>query len=173
VPRHSGVPAPLVYIDSSVYIDLLAKNQEQHPITGEPRWRSAAALFGAVDREQVRLAASALVEAEILTKPVFRLKDARVQDQVRKRFRAATVVWSDVDRFLVQDAEALAAEYYGKVQKQSGMGAADVLHLAAAVRLGCEHLLTQDSGFPVGDTVQRVKVRYTEIVWHESLDDVS
>lgn len=172
MPKRSGVPVPLVYIDSSVYVDLLAKNKEKHPETGEPRWRSAAALFAAVDREQVRLAASSLVEAEVLTKPVFRLKDVRVQDQVRQRFRAATVVWSDIDRFLAQDAESLAAEYYGKVQKQGGMGAADALHLAAAVRLGCDYLLTQDSGFPIGDTVQRVKVRYTEVVWQESLDDV-
>jgi predicted nucleic acid-binding protein len=160
-----------VYIDSCVYIDLLAKNKDKHPDTGEPRWRSAHALFSAVDQRQVRLAASSLVEAEVLTKPVFRMRDGGVQEQVRQRFRAATVVWSDVDRFLVQDAEKLAAEYYLKVQKQSGMGAADALHLAAAVRLGCDYLFTQDAGFPIGETVQRVKIKYPSVVWQEFLND--
>lgn len=77
------------------------------------------------------------------------------------------------DRFLAKDAETLAAEYCGKMQKQNGMGAADALHLAAAIRLQCDYLLTQNSGFPIGDTVQRVKVRYTEVVWQESLGDVN
>jgi hypothetical protein len=73
---------------------------------------------------------------------------------------------------LAQDAETLAAEYYDKVQKQNHMGAADALHLAAAVRLRCDYLLTQDAGFPIGDTVQKVKVRYPGVVWQESLDDI-
>lgn len=49
------------------------------------------------------------------------------------------------------------------------MGAADALHLAAAVRLGCDFLMTHDGGFPHGHAVHGVQVIRPQIVWQETL----
>ena len=59
------VVQPLVYVDACVYIDLVMKNGAKHAETGEERWKSAAAVFDAVNENDIRLASSSLVEAEV------------------------------------------------------------------------------------------------------------
>ena len=57
---------PRIYVDTCVYLDLVTQEQTPHPDTGEPRWKSAKALFDAVNDDRVVLAASALIEALVL-----------------------------------------------------------------------------------------------------------
>ncbi len=62
----------------------------------------------------------------------------------------------------------LAHSFSAKGKK---LGGADALHLAAAIRLGSEYLMAQDCGFPLGQTVEGVRVMLPEQVWQPTLLD--
>ena len=169
-----GVPVeepPLVFIDSTVWIDLIDREKTSHPETGLPRWRSAEELFIALDDHRVRLAASSLIEAEIACNGKVR-QSAQAVARVRAWFDAPSTTWTDIDRFLVRDAveltESCAEDRYDKTKKFAGN---DPLHLAAAIRLGCDFLITQDQGFPIGRKVGGVQVIFPTQVWAPSLFD--
>lgn len=162
----------LIYVDTSVYIDLLAKNTELHKETGEPRWVIAKALFDAVNDARVTLAASSLIDAEVSCAGAVREGAQAVVQQVRGWFSASSTEWSDVDRFLARDAGQLAKAWHSKrANNKKRLGGADATHLAAAVRLGCDYLMTHDEGFPLGHTVDGVQVVRPSVVWPEHLLD--
>lgn len=163
---------PRIYVDTCVYLDLVTQEQTPHPDTGEPRWKSAKALFDAVNDDRVVLAASALIEAEVLCVPAVRDQAQEAMDQIRGWFTAEATLWTDVDRFLSRDAVRLAGQWHDKrADTSKRLGGADATHLAAAVRLGCDYLMTTDGGFPLGHEVEGVKVQRPEIVWPEHLLD--
>jgi predicted nucleic acid-binding protein len=164
-------PKPVVYIDSCVYLDLLGKNREKHKDTQQPRWESAKAVLDAVNTDRVVLAASALIEAEVNCLAVVRDGAQAIHDRVRGWFTAASTLWTDVDRFLARDAAKLAQRYQQYVPAGKKLGGADATHLAAAVRLGCTHLMTHDEAFPIGHVVNGVQVMRPAEVWPRDLLD--
>lgn len=141
-------PAPPIYVDTCVYLDLLTANPTAHADTGEPRWKSAKALFDAVNDDRVTLAASALIEAEVQCVGAVRDGTQPVLEHVRGWFTAEATQWTDVDRFLAREAVRLARGWHPHRSNQSKKlgGAADATHLAAAVRLECDYLMTNDGG---------------------------
>lgn len=164
-------PPPLIYVDTSVYFDLLAKETKPHPKTQRPRWESAKALFDAINDNRVILAASALIEAEVNCGSFVRDGDQSIHDMVRGWFTAPSTRWTDVDRFLARDAAKLAQQWQRHAAKGKTLGGADATHLAAAERLGCGYLMTQDTGFPLGHTVNGVQVMLPDEVWPRHLFD--
>jgi predicted nucleic acid-binding protein len=170
--RQPKATPPLIYIDSCVYIDLVVKNAEVHKKTGLPRWHSAKEVFDAVNHNRARLAASALIEAEVCCNGLARKDSARVRDLLNGWFTAPSTSWTDVDRFLARDAVRLTKEHAHKREnKARSFGGADATHVAAAIRLGCDYLITHDEGFPIGHTIEGVQVIRPEAVWPATLMD--
>jgi len=164
--------APRVYADTCVYLDLLTKNGEPHGDTSKPRWESAKSLFDAVNDNRVVLASSALVEAEVQCVAAVRDGTKPVLDQVRGWFTAEGTLWTDVDRFLARDAVRLARAWHSKrADAKKRLGGADATHLAAAVRLKCDYLMTHDGGYPIGHEVEGIKVLRPVDVWPKHLLD--
>lgn len=170
--RQGKIATPVVYADSCVYIDLVVKNEVAHKETGEPRWYSAKEFFEAVNQDRVRLAASALIEAEVCCHGEARKEYERVRDLLNGWFIAASTSWTDVDRFLARDAARLAREHaHKRLRRDRSFGAADATHLAAAIRLECDYLMTQDEGFPIGHTIEGVEIIRPRAVWPATLMD--
>lgn len=164
--------APVVYVDSCVYMDLLAKNETAHPDSGEPRWKIAKSLFDAVNDGRVTLAASALIDVEVCCLGVVRDGSAPITDAIRGWFNAPATAWTDIDRPLAREAAVIAREWHPKrAAAKAKLGGADATHLAAAVRLGCDYLMTHDEGFPLGHTVKTVQVVRPQEVWAKHLFD--
>jgi predicted nucleic acid-binding protein len=164
-------PPPVVYVDTCVYFDLLGRNGESHANTGRPRWESAKAVLDAVNDNRVVLAASALIEAEVNCLALVRDGAQAVHDRVRGWFTAPATRWTDVDRFLARDSADIARRFHQHAAAGKKLGGADATHLAAAVRLGCTHLMTHDGGFPLGHTVDGVQVIRPAEVWPRDLLD--
>lgn len=163
---------PRIYVDTCVYLDLVTHEMTPHADTGEPRWKSAKALFDAVNDDRVVLAASALIEAEVQCVPAVRSGTQEAMDQIRGWFTAEATQWTDVDRFLAREAARLASQWHDKrADPGKRLGGADATHLAAAVRLDCDYLMTTDGGFPIGHEVEGVIVQSPAVVWPEHLLD--
>lgn len=164
-------PSPVIYVDSCVFVDLLVENTTPHPVTKEPRWKGAKALFDAVNDGRVILGTSAMVDAEVGRFSVLRDGGEAFLEEVRGWFDAPATRYADVDRLVARDAAQLHKAWRQYAAQGKSMNGADAVHLAAAVRLGCDHLMTYDGGFPLGQTVDGVKVGYTEVVWTPTMFD--
>jgi predicted nucleic acid-binding protein len=164
-------PAPLIYVDTSVYIDLITKEPTPHPRTGESRWKIAKALLDAVNDDRVTLAASALVDAEIGCFGLFRDGGEEISNQVRGWLDHPKTKYLEIDRFLARDATRLARTWHSFSARSKKLSGADALHLAAAIRLGSGYLMTCDGGFPLGQTVEGVEITLPEQVWQPTLLD--
>ena len=163
---------PRVYVDSCVYLDLIIRNEgELHADTNEPRWRSAKQLFDAVNQDRVRLAASALVEAEVCCNGRSRHQNERVRALLAGWFTALDTDWTDVDRPLARRAAQLGDDHSDKREPGKHFGSADAVHLAAAIRLRCDYLVTHDGGFPIGHKIEGVAVIRPRQVWEGTLFD--
>jgi predicted nucleic acid-binding protein len=165
---------PLIYADTCVYLDLITRNDDVHKDSGEPRWKIARQLFEAVDRGAARLAASALIEAEVLcngTTRGRRERSQRVADQLRTWFTSPETLWADVDRFVAREAARLSEEYGHLRAADRRFSAADAVHLASAVRCKCSHFMTHDEGFPLGHVIEGVRVLRPGVVWQVTLFD--
>lgn len=158
---------PLVYVDSCVFLDLVMKSRDRHADTGKERWRSAKALFDAVNENDVRLASSSLVEAEVCCNGEARKDKQRVRDLLSGWFTARSTEWVEIDRYLAREAVRLTNVWQG--QGEGHLSAADALHLAAALRLGADYFMTHDKGFPIGHRVDGMLVTRPKVVWQESL----
>lgn len=165
-------PPPRIYVDSSVYLDLITGEETPHCETGQPRWKSAKTLFDAVNDDRVILGASALIEAEVLIVGARKRGSEAALDLIRGWFEAESTLWTDVDRFLAREAIRLARQWHSsRAQQGKWIRGADATHLAAAIRLGCDYLMTQDEGFPIGHKVDGVEVLRPTEVWARHLFD--
>ena len=165
---------PLIYADTCIYLDLITRNEDPHKDTGEPRWKIARGLFQAVDNGQVRLAASALIEAEVLCNgrtQERRDHSERVAERLRTWFTSPETLWVDIDRFIAREAARLSEEYGHLRVGTRRFAAADAMHLAAAVRAKCDYLMTHDNGYPTKQVIEGVTVRRPAVVWAETLFD--
>jgi predicted nucleic acid-binding protein len=163
---------PLIYPDTCIYLDLIIRNDDPHKDDGQPRWRSALALFDAVEQGQVQLVASPLVEAEVLcngTTQARRQRSAQVAERLRTWFTSPGTLWVDIDRFAAQEADRLSEQYGHLREGDRRFSAADALHLAAAVRSGCNYLMTHDEGFALGEVIEGVRVDRPKMVWQPTL----
>ncbi|MFI6582189.1 type II toxin-antitoxin system VapC family toxin [Embleya sp. NPDC050493] len=163
-------------MDSSIYLDLIVHSAELQSDTGEERWRAAKTVFDAIDRQQIRLAGSSLIHAEVCCNGHARVR-AKRSGNVAKRlvewFESPDHAWTEIDDFIAQDAVRLSAEHHTKSERGKRFNSADVLHLACAIRLGCDYLMTQDGGFPVGHKIDGVQVIRPRVVWQETLEEAS
>ncbi len=162
---------PLVYVDACVYLDLIMRNETLDAFN-QPRWKSAYSVFEAASNRQIRLAASPLLEAEVLCNGAARVDKDRVQRLLQGWFHADSTAWMEIDRFLVRDAVKIIDKYSTlRFNKAKKMGSADALHLAAAVRMKCDYFFSHDGGFPLEQSVSEVQVRTPQIVWQPTLFD--
>lgn len=162
-------PPPVIYVDTCVYLDLLTQEPTPHPVTAETRWQGAKSLLDAVKDGRVVLGTSALVEAELGCFTALHKDGQVLLEEVRGWLDAPGARYSDVDRVVARDAARLQKAWRQYAAPGKKMSAADAVHLASAVRLGCDHLMTHDEGFPLGQTVDGVKVGRPETVWQPSL----
>lgn len=134
---------------------------------------SAKALFDAVADGRVHLAASALTEAEIGCFAQVRDGGQEIHDKVRTWLDAPPpgTRYIEVDRLLARDAQLISRTLHEQDPKAKQLRTLDAVHMAAAIRLGCDYLMTQDDNFPIGQTVEGVRVRLTEQVWESTLLD--
>ncbi|MBB1482632.1 type II toxin-antitoxin system VapC family toxin [Tessaracoccus sp. MC1865] len=160
-----------IYVDSNIYCDLLGKNKERDKDSGQHRWIIAKKVFDAVNDDRIILCASSLIEAEVLCLGDVRNKHHNLE-RVREWFRAPATEWTEVDRFLAREAGRLAKEWKPYMANPDGkLGGADATHLAAAIRLKCDFLMTHDEAFPLGHDVEGVRVMRPDVVWPEHLMD--
>ncbi|MFL0240817.1 type II toxin-antitoxin system VapC family toxin [Mycobacterium sp. SMC-17] len=171
--KRKGESPPLIYVDTCVYLDLLTQEPLPHPRTSDPRWKAAKELLDAVNDGRVTLGTSALVDAEVGRFAAQRDDGETFLKKVRGWFDARDCKYTDVDRVLARDAARLAKEWRDYAEARKKMKGADAMHLAAAIRLGCDYLMTGDGGFPVGQTVEGVKVSYTEVVWQQTIFELA
>jgi predicted nucleic acid-binding protein len=166
-------PKPtLVYADTCIYLDLITHNEDPHKDTGEPRWKIARRLFEAVNDKRVRLAASPLIEAEVLCNGETQARQERserVADLLRTWFTSPQTLWVDIDRFIAREAARLSRECGHLREGPRRFSAADAMHLAAAIRANCDYLLTHDNGYPTKQVIEGVRVQRPAIVWAETL----
>jgi predicted nucleic acid-binding protein len=162
---------PSIYVDSSVIIDFVSDEAQLNPKTGEPRWKDAKALLDAVDDGRVILATSAMVDAELGAHALIRDGDQSVQDMVRGWLDHPDTKYLEIDRFLARDANRLCRTWHRYAAKNGKLSGADALHLAAAIRLDSDYLITQDGDFPLGQTVEGVEVTRPHVVWEPTLLD--
>jgi predicted nucleic acid-binding protein len=165
---------PLIYADTCVYLDLITRNENPHKDTGEPRWKIAQSLFQAVDNGQVRLAASALIEAEVLCNgrtQERRERSEQVAARLRTWFTSPETLWVDIDRFIAREAARLSEEYGHLRVGERRFAAVDAMHLAVAVRARCDYLMTHDNGYPTKQVIEGVTVQRPAVVWAETLFD--
>lgn len=171
VPRSKTTEQPpLVYLDTCVYIDLIVDDAKPHPETGERRGLVAKRMFDAVNDGRIRLAHSYLTEAEVFCAGYKRANRTHVQHMMRGWFDDPEIPPAEIHHFVSEDAIELAQDMVvnGWCKKPSG---ADALHLACAVHLSCDWLMTYDERFPHGQTVRGVKVSYPTVVWQKNLFD--
>jgi predicted nucleic acid-binding protein len=151
---------------------MLTSRAKPHPDTQEPRWKSAKALFDAVGDGRVILAASSLLDAEVSCFGSIRDAGQDVYAKVRTWFDSPTTRYAEVDRLLVRDAIQISQWIKQQWPQAKQPDQADAVHMAAAVRLGCDYLMTQDGGFPIGQKVQGVEIKRPESLWPATLLDV-
>lgn len=172
VAKPKSASPPLVYVDTSVYLDLLTEEQTPHPDQDDlrPRYKVALDVFRAAERGDIVLAASSLIEAEIGCNFATPAENERVQGLLTGWFTAKSTVWTELDRHLAREAVRLNREWKPKnaIAKKK-IKTADSLHLAAAVTLGCDYLMTQDGGYPIGEHVEGVRVIWPTVIWQQSL----
>lgn len=164
---------PVIYCDTSVWIDLLLDEQQANPQTGNPRGQDALRLFQAYTDGRAVLATSGLVKAELFcAKSSGPAAHAR-SDDIGAWLDSPATRWVDIDRFLGDDAADLHASVHpSRHNSKKRMGGADAIHLAAAVRLRANYLFTQDQGFPIGEQVEGVEVCFPDLLWPPNLFDV-
>ncbi|MEU9884852.1 PIN domain-containing protein [Sphaerisporangium sp. NPDC051017] len=163
---------PLLYVDSDVYLDLVTRNEVLNKATKVARWESARVVFEAVAAGHARLAASPLIEAEVMVNgaTLERSKSSkRVAELLATWFASPRTLWVDIDRFLVRDAVRLREEYGKSHVGPKPFKSADALHLAAALRARAHYFMTHDEGFPIGTVIDGVEVIRPAVVWQETL----
>jgi predicted nucleic acid-binding protein len=151
-----------------MYISVIKRDRDA-VADGTPRWQVARSLFSAAERGDVLILASSLVQAEVLGNGEVRTKspESSTHSVVSEWFLADYIEWCDVDR--------LISRRVGDLSREFGLRGADAVHLATAIRLRADVLMSNDNGFAAchGKAIEGVRVLKPEVVWQETLDDVS
>ena len=127
-----------MFIDSGVLIDAF-----------RGKARIGALAREVIEDDAIECASSDMVRLEILPKPSY----AGRHDEVDfyEAFFSRTSAWADVTPELVQSAHAIAVE--------NGLSAADALHIAAALALGCDAIVTSEKPDKAIHRVRSIAVR--------------
>lgn len=163
---------PLIYVDSSVLLDLITDEKTLVPETEVPRGVAAEHILQGIEEGKARFATSALVEIEVYTTPMVRSNNlvGRVQEALAARFSHRETVWCDIDRIVAQHALEVAGKIGPPYKSGKKIKSADVGHLAAAVRARCDYFMTTDGGFPINTTIDNTKIRFPHpVVWEPEL----
>lgn len=136
-------------------------------IDGRPRWHLARSLFRAAERSDVMIIASNLIQAEVTGHGDVRNANpsSRTADLVHDWFRADWIEWCDLDRVIARKVAALSRDFR--------LRGADAVHLASAIRLNADYLMSNDKGFSHAQnkSVEGVQIVTPKILWQETLDD--
>lgn len=143
-----------VYIDSPLIFNVVKRERGL--------WADSLKVLLAGERGDIQLLSSTLLLAEVCG---FRgdVEPAK-RDDVLDRFLGEHVEWIEVDHFVIRGARKLA-----DTCRLRGL---DATHLASAVRLNAQYLMTRDEKFPIGRAIHGVKVMRPEPVWNETLEDL-
>lgn len=148
-----------------MYLSVIKRDSDL--IDGRPRWHLARSLFRAAERSDVMIIASNLVQAEVTGHGDVRNADlsSRTAGLVRDWFRADWVEWCDLDRVIARKVADLSRDFH--------LRGADAVHLASAIRLGADYLMTNDKGFEHAHnkSVEGVQIVTPQILWQETLED--
>lgn len=135
-----------VYLDSAVYVALIKGE--------EGRVEIARNLLRDGQDKKFDIIASTLVYAEVGGNGAVRAAPAQAIDEVDSKisafFEHGFIQWVEVDLVIAREARRLSREY--------GLRGPDAVHLASAIRASCDVLMTWDTDFPIGQTVQGVNV---------------
>ena len=148
------MPKPRVYADANLFVKVLNK-EVNHEI--------CFAVLEAAERKDIQLVASRLLPVEIRARSGD-VKGRKYADDIVHRFLdTAGVEWVEVDVMVSREARRLGWGW--------NLKAADAIHLATAVWRKADHLMTFDTHFPLGKTVEGVQVSKPRIVWAPTLTD--
>jgi predicted nucleic acid-binding protein len=121
------------YIDANVYIAMLQGSSAKDP----EKARISAEILYLGERGELSVHASTFIEAEVIKppgeeKPITPEQEAMIEGYFDKDF----IVWLEVDRVIARKARKLARDH--------GMKPPDAVHVATALRAGCDQFLTWD-----------------------------
>lgn len=147
-----------IYLDAVVYLALIKGEAGRLPI--------ARSLLRGGEQKRFEVVASTLIYAEVCGHGDVRsAPDAEAVDaKVSAFFELGFIQWVEVDLVLARQARRLSREL--------GLRGADAVHMASAIRASCDVLMTWDTGFPLGKTVDAVKVREPFVFGQLTLDDL-
>lgn len=163
---------PLCYIDPSVYFDLISGDQSLSKLDGTTSKADLAKqIFDQVCAGDVTLCASPLVIVEVGFKSQDDPKKQEILDSLKKLMYMDSTRWIDVERTVADLAISRGAEWILlKADPGSNkMGPNDVIHLASAIRLKAQYFFTSDGGFPIGYTIDKVKIEYAHSIGTQRL----
>jgi len=162
VPRKKAVR---VYADSCMYLSVIKRDADL--IGDRPRWQISRSLFRAAERGDVMVLASNLVQVEVMGHGDVRnaTPESTSAELVRNWFLAEWMEWCDLDRVITRKVADLSRDFH--------LRGADAVHLASAIRLHADYLMSNDKGFrdALGKTIEGVQVVTPQILWQETLDD--
>jgi predicted nucleic acid-binding protein len=151
-----------------MYLSVIKRDAD--PVAdGSPRWQVARSLFAAAERGDLIIVASTLVHAEVVGNGDVRTKppDSRARRHVGDWFLADYIEWCDVDLLITRRVSELSSKY--------GLRGADAVHLASAIRLRANYLISNDDGFSAchAQPIDGVSVIKPRVVWQETLGDAA
>jgi predicted nucleic acid-binding protein len=124
------VANPLIYVDSSVLIDVITQKDYY-------KARRAGRTLSAIAAGRARGIASWLVLAEVISAPGPDVPED-TRDLVQRALAQNTLLeWAEVERLVSRQARELGHRY-------PNVAGADAVHLATALRCGAEYFFTTD-----------------------------
>lgn len=121
------------YLDSNIYIATLKGPKAENPA----KVKTSADILALAESGAFQIYASAFIEAEVVKDPAE--SDPLTPEQEQKiaaYLDRDFIVWVEVDRLIAQKARQLSRAF--------GMKPPDAVHVATALRAGCDQFLTWD-----------------------------
>jgi predicted nucleic acid-binding protein len=121
------------YIDSNIYIATL-KGQETEDAA---KVQTSANILALAESGAFQIYASTFIEAEVVKAPGESVPLTQAQEDIIAAYLDRDfIVWVEVDRLIARKARQLSRTF--------GMKPPDAIHVATALRAGCDQLLTWD-----------------------------
>lgn len=140
------------YLDSSVYISAI-KGEGAEPGRGE----LSARILDLGQRGECIVVGSVFVYAEVIKDRGQPRLTEEQEEKIDRFLGQEFITWVEVDFPLAKKARGLARDL--------GLKPVDAVHLATAIRAGCDQLLAWDSDFEVGATVEGVLLTEPHLDW--------